>query len=403
LYAELLRFDDPRPLFRRRPRDPVSSVGNLFWTDDGEVDLEHQVRLTALPRPGRVRELLALVSRLHGSLLDRHRPLWEFSLIEGLEGGRFATYGKMHHALVDGVSASRLLTTSLSTDPAVATRPFWAAGPRTGPPPARDPLGPLALLRDAAGLGPALARLAAELLRGQVSAVPFPAPATAFNVPITGARRFAAQSWPIDRLKKAGAPSGATLNDVVLAMCAGALRRYLLAANELPDRPLVAAVPVSLRDDDAVAGGNQLSVVLCNLATTVADPRGRLETIRASMHSAKAAVGTLSRGQSLLLGAALLGAPVMAGAIPGALGMLPRPYNLIISNVPGPPEQLYFHGARLVGNYPVSIPFEGQALNITVMSYAGNMEFGLIGCRRSVPHLQHLLGYLEDSLAELED
>ena len=246
-------------------------------------------------------------------------------------------------------------------------------------------------------------RLGTELLRGQVSAVPFPAPATTFNVPITGARRFAAQSWPIDRLKKAGAASGATLNDMVLAMCAGALRRYLLAADELPDRPLVAAVPVSLRsDDDSSDAGNQLSVVLCNLATTLADPWDRLETIRASMRSAKGAVATLSRGQSQLVGALLLGAPVTAGAIPGALSMLPRPYNLVISNVPGPREPLYFNGARLLGNYPVSIPFEGQALNITVLSYAGNMEFGLIGCRRGVPHLQHLLGYLEDSLAELE-
>lgn len=406
LYHELLTFTDLRPLMRSRPADPVSTLGQIAWADDSNVDLEYHVRLSALPRPGRVRELLELTSRMHGTLLDRHRPLWEFHLIEGLEGGRFATYMKVHHALVDGVSATRMLINSLSATPDGTVVPLWArrsggkgAGSVPGP-------GPLQLIRsaagavsDIAGTVPTLAKLVVGTLRSQVDALPAPAPRTILNGSITGARRFAADRWLVSRLKAAG--QGATLNDVVLAMCAGALRKYLLELDALPDKPLIAAVPVSLRAAGSTSAGNEVGVVLCNLATTTADPRERLAEIVASMNRSKAAMAGQKPLQVQAMNAMLLGLPTMVNLVPGLAGVVSM-FNLIISNVPGSRTPLYWNGAQLQGTYPVSIPHEGQALNITVTSYNGYMQFGLTGCRRNVPHLQRMLGHLETSLEELE-
>jgi WS/DGAT/MGAT family acyltransferase len=417
LHRELVGLADVRSLFRKRPMAPVSSVGQFAWTNDDDLDLEYHIRLSALPRPGRVRELLELVSRLHGSLLDRHRPLWEFTLIEGLQDNRFATYNKIHHALLDGVSALRLLQRSLSDDPDERDmRPPWSPRIRTNGSqrPASGPdSSPLQGIRSAAtavrelaGLGPSAIRVINESFREQSAALRFRAPRSIFNVPITGARRFAAQGWPLDRIKNVRkAVSGATLNDVMLAMCSGALRRYLIDLDALPDRPLVAAIPMSLRTDSAKSaesmGGNAVGIILCNLATDVEDPMTRLAEIRASMQRGKEIYHGLSPLQITAL-SALPMAPLAIATIPGALKITPPSFNVLISNVPGPHSSLYWNGARLTGIYPVSIPYEGQALNITVTSYAGNLQFGLTGCRRSVPHLQRLLGHLEDSLTELE-
>jgi WS/DGAT/MGAT family acyltransferase len=406
LYAELLNQTDLRPMAKRRPANPVSSVGQLWWAENTDVDLEYHVRLSALPAPGQVRQLLELVSRLHGTLLDRHRPLWEFHLIEGLEGGRFAAYTKMHHALVDGVAGTRLVHNALSEDPGGSCRPFWAAQPGTAPKTVTNPFTEAAgALWDATRTTPAVARRAVELLSGKTESVPVAAPKTIFNVPITGARRFAAQSWDIKRLKRAAGAGGATLNDVVLAMSAGALRRYLLERQALPSRPLVAAVPVSLALRNGKSGGesgNAVGAVRCTLATHLADPARRLASISASMRTAKDTLAVQSPGQIQLSSTMVMIGPQVLAAIPGAVNVSPPMFNVIISNVPGPQKPLYWNGARMQGSYPVSIPFEGQALNITVTSYAGKMQFGLIGCRRRVTHLQHLLGYLEESLAELE-
>jgi diacylglycerol O-acyltransferase len=391
----------------------VGTVGQLFWTEDDDVDLEYHVRLSSLPTPHRVRELLELTSRMHGTLLDRHRPLWEFHLIEGLQGNRFAAYSKIHHALVDGVAATRLLQEFLSPDPDATCIPFWGVQPeRAGSTASSGGGGRLGQLlslaggaRDLVGLGPVLAKRALDTLRGQGDGVPFPAPRTMLNVPITGARRFAAQSWEIERLKKAGAATGATLNDVVLAMSAGALRRYLLDHDALPDKPLVAAVPVSLALRSGAPGGeggNAIGAVLCNLATNEADPYRRLETITRSMKTAKENLAGLSATQIQALSAVIMGGPSLLSMLPIGGSLAPPVFNLFISNVPGPREALFLNGARMQGTYPVSIPFEGQALNITVTSYAGSMQFGLTGCRRQVPHLQRMLGFLEDSLVELE-
>ncbi|HEV7648821.1 MAG TPA: wax ester/triacylglycerol synthase family O-acyltransferase [Actinophytocola sp.] len=411
-HRELLELADVRPLFRRRPRGPVGTVGQFAWSNDDNLDIEYHVRHSGLPRPGRVRELLELVSRLHGTLLDRHRPMWEFTVIEGLQGNRFATYSKIHHALLDGVSALKLIQSSLSTDPdATDVRPVWSPRVRENvfDKPRRqaetDPFTAAGrLVKDVAGLGGAAAKAVNEAFREQSGTLAFQAPKSMFNVPITGARRFAAQGWPLERIKAVGRGSGATMNDVMLAMCAGALRQYMLDLGALPDRPLVAAVPMSLRartGSESSMGGNALGLILCNMATDEPDAATRLATIHASMLKGKAAYHGMSRLQITALSAVPL-IPLAIGTVPGLTTLTPPGFNVLISNVPGPREPLYWNGARMQGVYPLSIPYEGQALNITVTSYAGSLEFGLTGCRRTVPHLQRLLALLEESLQELE-
>jgi WS/DGAT/MGAT family acyltransferase len=254
---------------------------------------------------------------------------------------------------------------------------------------------------DLTALTPRLLRMGEGLLREQAAAGPLQAPRSILNVPITGSRRFAAEAWPMDRLKAVGTAAGATLNDVLLAMCSSALRSYLADMDALPDRPLIAMTPVSLRGDDDEGGGNAVGTILCNLATDVDDAADRLMSIRASMLAGKDGLAGLSQLQVTALSAAML-SPFLLSQLPAIGPIAPPAYNLVISNVPGPQQPLYWNGARLDGMYPLSIPLNGQALNITVTSYAGQVEFGLIGCRRTLPHLQRLLGGLEDALVDLE-
>jgi WS/DGAT/MGAT family acyltransferase len=258
--------------------------------------------------------------------------------------------------------------------------------------------------KEVAGLGTAAAKIVNEAFREQSATLSFQAPKSMFNVPITGARRFAAQGWPLERIKAVGRASGTTMNDVMLAMCAGALRSYMLDLGALPNRPLVAAIPVSLRaatSSETALGGNAIGIILCNLATDLPDAGTRLRTIHESMVKGKAVYHGMSRLQITALSALPL-IPLAGGTIPGLTRITPPSFNVLISNVPGPRQPLYWNGARMQGVYPLSIPYEGQALNITVTSYAGSLEFGLTGCRRTVPHLQRLLAQLEESLVELE-
>ena len=406
-YEELLSATDVATPFRRRPYRSIGTLGQWAWIDDDDVDLEHHVRHSALPDPCRVRELLALTSRLHGTLLDRKRPLWEMHLIEGLADGRFAVYTKLHHAVMDGVSGLRLLQRTLSTDPNEEINPaFWAPRPRRKQPaPGGGLLAlPTAAVRgvaDLVGLTPTVLKLGEQLLREQAATLPGQAPRSMLNVPITGARRFAAQSWSLDEMRSVARAAGMTLNDVLLAMCSGALRAYMLELDTLPDAPLVAMTPVSLRKEDSGEdSGNAVGTILCNLATNLADAGDRLAAIHESMQRGKAMLHGLSQLQATAVSAALM-APMALSFLGPAYRLAPPPFNIVISNVPGPKQPMYLNGARLDGVYPLSIPLAGQALNITVTSYAASMEFGLTGCRRSVPHLQRLLTHLDDSLAEL--
>ncbi|MBK1785798.1 WS/DGAT/MGAT family O-acyltransferase [Prauserella cavernicola] len=409
LRETLMDADNVRSLFRRRPARPVNTRGFLAWAEDSELDLDYHFRHSALPQPGRIRELLELTSRWHGTLLDRHRPLWEVHLVEGLNDGRFAMYSKIHHALMDGVSALQQLQSTLSDDPlAMDGPPPWGskrdAKPRRGRP------DPLSLVRGAGGAArqlatvpQAAAKVATEAFREHTLTLPLQAPKTMFNVSIGGARRFAAQSWPLERVRKVAASAGVSRNDVVLAMCAGALRDYLIEHRALPDAPLTAMVPVSLRSrhDSGEASGNQIGALLCNLGTDHSDPAERLAVIARSMADGKRLFKQLTPLQVLLLSAVNI-APLGASPLPGFANNTRPPFNIVISNVPGPRKQMYWNGAALDGIYPASVLLDGQALNITLTNNGDNLDFGITGCRRSVPHLQRLLIHLDTALAELE-
>ena len=411
MFEDAVKADEVGRLFQKRPRRSVTSLGQWAWEVDRDFDLEHHVRFNALPQPGRVLELLALCSRLHSTLLDRNRPLWEMHLIEGLNDGRYATYFKVHHALVDGVSSLRLLSRMLSTDPDDRTMPApWAPRERK---PKQDSSGldVGGMVRDVfgrvgetAGLVPVLARTVRSAMNDHAGAMSFSAPKTMFNTKITGSRRFAAQSWPIQRLRGVGKAAGATLNDVVLAMCSGALRGYLLELNALPDTPLISMVPVSLHGEEVAGGdpgGNAVGSVMCNLGTHLPDAASRLAAVHESMLEGKAALSTMTPLQIMMMSAVGLSPLFMQPAL-GLVGVMRPPFNLTISNVPGPTKPLYWNGARLDGLYPLSIPLDGQALNITCTSYQDAIGFGLTGCRRTVPHLQRLLTHLDEELTALE-
>jgi diacylglycerol O-acyltransferase len=406
LYQDVLARDDVAPTFRKHPAELLGGIANLTWAFDKDLDLEYHLRRSALPSPGRVRELLELTSRLHGSLLDRHRPLWETHLVEGLNDGRFALYTKIHHALLDGVSAMRMIRRALSADPMdVEARVMWALNERSsgkGKAASSRLSGVKGVAESVLGLGSSALHLANKGLLQQQLTLPVGAPRTIFNVPIGGARRVAAQSWPIERVMAIKKAAGVTLNDVVLAMCGGALRAYLLEQKALPDRPLIAMVPVSLREEGSSnSGGNQVGALLASLATDREDPAERLAEVSASMRRNKAVFKELPKLQQVALSAFNV-SPLLLSLVSPALGSAAPPFNLVISNVPGSREPLYWRGARMDGNYPLSIALDGQALNITLSNNADNLDFGLVGCRRSVPSLQRLLGHLEDSLSELE-
>ncbi len=401
-YEGIRAHEDVQPLFRKHP---ATLPGGLTpgWSSATDVDLDYHVRRSALPGPGRVRELLELVSRLHSAMLDRHRPLWETHVIEGLNDGRFAVYTKIHHGLVDGISAINLLQGSLSADALDhELRAPWAftdASEEDNPPKSR--LRALAgAMKSIPGFGPSTLGLARAALLQQQLTLPFEAPSTMLNGRIGGARRCAAQSWSLERIKNVKNAAGVTVNDVVLAMCAGALRSYLIDNHALPQKPLTAMVPVSLRTAEDAAGGNVVAAVLANLATYIDDPAQRLETISASMRRNKEVLAQLPRAQAMALGMLLL-SPVVLGGVLG-IPSSPPPFNVCISNVPGVRHPLYANGARLQGSYPMSIAANGQALNITLVSSGDSLDFGLVGCRRSVPHLQRLLSHLETSLKDLE-
>ena len=383
------------------------------WETDHALDLDYHLRHSALPAPGGERELGVLVSRLHSHPLDFSRPLWECHLIEGLEGGRFALYTKMHHSLVDGVGGMRMLSRALAPSPRVRTPAPWSVvlpareGAQARASGALQTV--LERVRGQARSLPELARALRRLLaaaranasQAQGLVPPYAAPPSVLNVRITGARRFATQQYELARLKRLAKSADATLNDLVLWLCATALRRFLKEAGALPRKPLTAGIPVNVRPAGEVSVGNAISFMMASLATDVADPRRRLEAIKASTSAAKAHLQSLPR-EALTQYTVLLMAPYMLELLTG-LGGRARPiFNLTISNVPGPRERLYFRGARLEAMYPVSLLSHGQALNITCLSYADTLNFGFTGCRDTLPHMQRLAVYCGESLTELE-
>jgi diacylglycerol O-acyltransferase / wax synthase len=389
----------------------VRRMGVWFWETDDNFDIEAHFHHAALPKPGRIRELFSLVSSLHSGLMDRAKPLWELHLIEGVEGNRAALFIKIHHAFADGVAFARMLPQIMSEDSARGAVPLWARPPEAVKPPEAKVQQPgnlltpiMSVVSQQLSTWPNVVRALAQAVRdtgtqpGHVSV--FQAPESLLNREISASRRFAAQSWPLDRIKAVAKEHSVTLNDVVLAMCSSALRQYLTEHNAIPAKPLVSMVPVSLRGEDSPRAGNLTGLVLANLATDQADPLARLETIAKSMRHAKQRLAGLSPLEVMQY----VSATMALSGINIATGLMPekQSFNLVISNVPGPKNPLFFEGAAVEGMYPVSIVCDGLALNITVGSYAGKLEFGLIACSRTLPQMQRLLDYLEDGLIELE-
>jgi WS/DGAT/MGAT family acyltransferase len=382
------------------------------WVEEDDVDIEYHVRRSALPSPGDERELGILVSRLHGHHIDFHRPPWEAHLIEGLDGGRFALYVKVHHSLVDGFSAMRMLSHALSSDPNEIDRPlFFSVPPRARPPRPEGEGGVhfpelMAAVREQYGAAKTAMRALKKLIDSARAGAhdfvtPRQAPKCLLNAKISKSRRFATQKIETARLKAVAKTSGGTLNDIVLALCSGSLRRYLAELDALPEAPLIAMVPVAVRAKDDTGGGNSVGAILASLATHVDDPDERLHEIIESTTKAKAMLQGMSRA-AIIQYSALLTAPSILQMIPQTAGHVRPTFNVVISNVPGPDTPLYFRGAQLEASYPMSIPLHGQALNITVNSYAGNMCFGFTGCRDTLPHLQRLAVYCGEAMAELE-
>ena len=381
----------------------------MFWEEDEEFDLEHHFRHIALPDPGRVRELLAYVSQEHSALLDRAKPLWECHLIEGIEGNRLALYFKIHHALIDGVAGMRIAQKSLSADPNHKTAvPLWAIQRDKRSKAETTALTNFAEtlnnLRHKASSVPKVAKELYQAIKASYEHDPdyvsvFQAPKSILNQRVSGSRRFAAQSYDLPRIKAISKKLGVTINDVVMAMCSGALRTYLLYLNALPAKPLIAMVPMSLRQDDS-DGGNQITMILANLGTHLDDPMARLDIIHRSVKNAKDRFSRMSPSEIMAYSAlvySISGLNLMTGIAPKL-----QAFNVVISNVPGPKETMYWNGAQLDGFYPVSIVLDGMALNMTLTSYVDKLEFGLIACRKALPSMQRLLGYLDDALDELE-
>ncbi|WP_246104674.1 WS/DGAT/MGAT family O-acyltransferase [Rudaeicoccus suwonensis] len=401
--------------FRMRPAEPVGTLGNFRWHVDPVVDMDHHVRRSAVPSPGRLRELFELTSRWQGSLLDRHRPLWEAHVVEGLADGRVAVFTKVHHALVDGVSALQLMQRSCSPDPdARDCEAPWALRSPTGHERSvsNNPFPGVPLLSsvwrsgvDAVGelvsIGPNALKIATRSLRDTGLVTPFDAPRTILNEKVGGARRFVAQSFGMDRFRVVCKTHDVSLNDVVLAVCGGGLRAYLQELDALPERSLTAMCPVNLRDESSEVGGNEIGAIIAGLGTDLADPVDRLEAVHESTVAAKQTMRELSPLQILL----------MSGFNIAGLGlsMLPTydlvgrpPFNVIISNVPGPRQQMYFNGAHLDGLFPASIPLDGLAMNITLVTYDDQVDFGITACRSSAPSVQRMIHHMEDALAALE-
>ncbi|MEJ5036360.1 wax ester/triacylglycerol synthase family O-acyltransferase [Acinetobacter johnsonii] len=386
-----------------------NKLNGLFWDEDEEFDLDHHFRHIALPQPGRILELLTYISQEHSSLIDRAKPLWTCHIIEGIEGNRFAMYFKIHHAMVDGIAGMRLVEKSLSQDPnAKSIVPPWCVeGPRAKRLKEANVSRFKKIMNGIMGQLESTPRVMYELSQTVMKDMgrnpdyvsSFQAPSSILNQRVSSSRRFAAQSFEFDRLRHISKSLGVTINDIVLAICSGALREYLLSQDALPKKPLIAMVPASVRDDDS-SMSNRITMILANLGTHKEDPLERLAIVRRSVQNAKEKFKRMNSNQILNYSAFVYS----AAGLNIASGLLPKrqAFNLVISNVPGPREPLYWNGARLDALYPASIILDGQALNITMTSYLDKLEVGLTACRNALPKMQNLLTHLEEEIQRFE-
>lgn len=410
-------------------------LGNPYWVEDEDFDLDNHLSRTQLPEPGGWKELSELMAWEFSRPMDRDKPLWEILFVEGLETvggvppGAVALISKIHHAAIDGVSGSEIM--SAVYDPSPEPRRIAAAAPAPRPEtPSKTGLSKAAFSKATLLKGTgrhllkvpkALSGTLGETVKGVVKSgaiwglkrikpppIPFTAPRSRLNVPVSNQRAWSAAILSFDRIKALRpAVAGATVNDVVLAVCAGALRRYLLEKDDLPEKPLVAMVPISVRgEDQRGAMGNQVSAMLVSLATDVDDPLERLRRVHDGAAAAKVhhqAIGarTLSDySQFIPFGLAGVGARLYTRM---HLAERHRPiFNLVITNVPGPQVPLYVAGARLLAHAGAAPIFDGMGLILPIFSYAGRLAIGATTDREIMPDVDVFTDYLKDALDELE-
>ncbi len=426
------------PPLRWRLAEVPLGLDYPYWVDDPHFDLDYHVRELALPGPYSDHKLSEQVARIFSRPLDRARPLWELYLIHGLDNGNVAMLSKIHHALIDGLSGAEIMGVLLDLSPEgrEPTAPAEQDGDADQPSDlemvARGLMGvpryPVRLLRSLPSALPNLDETPLGVLpgAGTVARVtdrlrhPFGsegqelersslrAPRTSFNGRVSPHRRFTFGQIPLDDVKAVKNQHGVTVNDVVVSICAGAVRRWLIEHDELPDDPLVAQIPVSVRSEEQMGTyGNRIMLMRAPLFTNLEDPLQRLEAqheaLRAMKERHRALPAELLQDANHFIPPAVFSRAARAtfaltSSSPG------RPtWNLVISNVPGPQFPLYCAGAKLVANYPVSVVTDGMGLNITVMSYMGSMDFGIVADRDQMPDLDNLMGWMHDALEELQE
>lgn len=401
------RFREPLPLRRPFNQRLVGGIASKFapaWETVDEIDMEYHVRHSALPQPAGERELGELVSHLHTTHLDRTRPLWLCHVIEGIEGNRFAVYVKIHHSMTDGVNGIRLATGGWSTTPDGAWRVPWHADPEPRAKRERKPRPErkrTPVHQTVGSLAKGFAGLRRKRGEPDPVRVPFEAPVSVVNAPVTNARRAATQMLSMERMREVAHRTGTTLNDVFVAVCGDALRRYLSDRGELPDKPLIGGVPVSLRAEGQ-EGGNAVGFLWADLGTDIDDPIERLGRVHRSMNAAKEHLNAMDPSARPVFTMMTMALPI-AVLMTGQGARIKRPsMNVTISNVPGPTKELYLDGAAMQACYPISLLFQGLGLNISCFSYAGQFDVGVLGGRDALPSLQRIAVYLGEALDTLE-
>ncbi len=416
---ELEKRIDGVPMFHRKLKQVPLGIDHPVWVDDEDFDIDRHVHRMALPTPGGEKELADLCGHMAGIPLDRSRPLWEFVVIEGLESGKVAVFTKMHHCTVDGVSGANAISflCSLEPDaPPLETAPKGGETPRTPSDTelfargvATNLAKPVAVAKLVAPTAGVLTKSLTRARSGTAMAAPLTAPRTSFNGTITGHRTIAIGDLSLTKIKDIkNAVEGATVNDVVLAVSGGALRRYLEERGELPETSLLASVPVSVRGKSTKKGGsNKVSTIFARLGTDIEDPLERLALVSEGNTNAKDHHKAIPA--DTLQDWAEFAAPRTFGLAVRMVSSLrladagPVIHNLVISNVPGPPVPLFFMGARIEGLYPLGPVFHGAGLNVTVMSSDGKVHVGAIACRELVPHPDKLVAKFPQELDALHD
>lgn len=397
------------PVFNKKLHDPYGKSA-LAWIPEDCYDPANHVFHYALPSPGRMDDLLELVSRVHEKQLDRSRPLWEMHVIEGLPGGKFALFCKVHHALVDGVGALKMVDAIFTTSPKQRID-FSKAEPL-----AKAHHENRSMVRKVTGLSKSLlqqykalpqlssllAHMGADALlkKDDAVALPFTGPRTLFNTEVDARRRGVICDLPLASVRKIGRLTGGTMNDVLLAICGGALRDYLKQQNALPSKTLISGLPVSVRSEDAEAG-NQLSFILCPFYTDERDPLKRLKRIIKVTRKAKAEVARVSATASQDFANMML-MPTILLTLSGNTNRVNPAINAIFSNVPGSREQLYLDRAPLESLYPFSVVTDGMGINLTVISYKNKLCFAVTSCPTKQPGIEHFGERLKQSYRDLQ-